>query len=175
MKNFQQNLLIILALALCGLCAYQWYEQAFQRSEIESLNRTVLEKSESIRDCTNSMAAMSRQLVEMDARISELKNESKTNAQLAASEKRELTHLQFTSETLTNQLAEYKKAVDALSEKLKTAYDGINKQNETITNLVAQRDEFVQKYNDSVKDRNNIVAKYNALAAQLQKLQNGEK
>ena len=27
MKNFQQNLLIVLALGLCGLCVYQWYGQ----------------------------------------------------------------------------------------------------------------------------------------------------
>ena len=37
--------------------------------------------------------------------------------------------------------------------------------------LAAQRDEFVQKYNDEVKDRNNVVSNYNALAAQAQKMQ----
>ena len=34
MKHFQSNLLIVLALALCGLCAFQWYEQTVQRDEI---------------------------------------------------------------------------------------------------------------------------------------------
>ena len=32
-----------------------------------------------------------------------------------------------------------------------------------------QRDEFVKKYNDSVKDRNDVVTKYNDLVKQLQK------
>jgi hypothetical protein len=31
----------------------------------------------------------------------------------------------------------------------------------------------VQKYNDEVKDRNDIVEKYNALAKQVEKLQSG--
>jgi len=33
----------------------------------------------------------------------------------------------------------------------------------------------VQKYNDEVKDRNDIVAKYNELANQIQKQQGGSK
>jgi len=58
--------------------------------------------------------------------------------------------------------------VDALEAKLTDAYAGIGKQNEAITNLVAQRNDLVQKYNDEVKDRNDVVEKYNALAKQIQ-------
>jgi chromosome segregation ATPase len=175
MKNFQQNLLIVLALALCGLCVYQWYEQTFQRKEIAALNQTVYDKSVAIRDCTDSIATMNHQIVQMDARITELKETAKTNDQLVVVQKRDLARLQFTSESLTNEITEYKKAVDMLNTKLKEAYDGISRQNESITNLVAQRDEFVKKFNNSVKDRNDIVVKYNELAGQVQKLQGGGK
>ena len=58
--------------------------------------------------------------------------------------------------------------MDTLESKLKEAYAGIDKQNEAITNLVAQRNDFVKKYNDEVKDRNDIVAKYNELVKQIQ-------
>ena len=75
---------------------------------------------------------------------------------------------------LTNQIAEYRSAVESLQGKLKEAYGGIQKQNEAVKELVAQRDEFVQKLNDSVKERNDIVAKYNDLAAQAAKLQGGK-
>ena len=60
-----------------------------------------------------------------------------------------------------------------LEAKLKDAYDGIKKQNEAIKELVAQRDEFVAKFNDSVKDRNGVVAKYNELVDKVTKQQNG--
>ncbi len=42
-------------------------------------------------------------------------------------------------------LRQYKTAVDTLEAKLKDAYAGIKQQNETITNLVSQRDDLVKK------------------------------
>ena len=108
---------------------------------------------------------MDRQIAQMDARMTELKAGAKTNAELVINQKREINRLQATAEGLTNQIAEYKTAVDTLEAKFKEAYDGIKKQNDAIKELVAQRDEFVKKLNESVKDRNDVVAKYNELAA----------
>ncbi len=171
MKNFQQNLLLVLALGLCVLCAWQWYAQTQQRNQIQSLNQLVYEKSLAIRDYTNSIATLNHQISEMDTRITELKGTVKTNQQLLATQRLELNRLYVTGESLTNQIAEFKEGVATLQTKLKEAYDGIKKQNESLQELVAQRDEFVKKYNDEVKDRNDVVAKYNELAAQIQKLQ----
>lgn len=169
MKNFQQNLLIILALALCGLCAFQWYEQTIQRNEITTLNGMVYEKNVTFQDATNSIAKLNHQIEQMDARITEIKAAAATNEQLVVSQKAEITRLQFANFNLTNEVAQYKAAVDTLESKLKDAYAGIEKQNEAITNFVAQQNELVHKYNDSVKDRNDVVAKYNELVSQVQK------
>ena len=95
----------------------------------------------------------------------------KTNDELVVSQKREINRLQIVSEGLTNEIGEYKKAVDTLEAKLKESYDGIKKQNEAIKELAAQRDDFVKKFNDSVKDRNEVVAKYNGLVDQVNKQQ----
>jgi uncharacterized coiled-coil DUF342 family protein len=65
--------------------------------------------------------------------------------------------------------------VESLQGKLKEAYAGIHKQNEAMKELVAQRDEFVKKYNESVQARNDVVAKYNDLVAQVEKLQGAKK
>ena len=81
----------------------------------------------------------------MDARITELKAEAKTNADLVITQRREINRLQAAAEGLTNQVAEYKVAVESLQAKLKEAYDGIQKQNEAMKELVAQRDEFVKE------------------------------
>jgi chromosome segregation ATPase len=173
MKNFQLNLLVILALGLCGLCAYQWHEQTAQRNAIETLNRMVFQKDSDIQSDTNSMATLTRQVEQMDASLTEAKAMSATNEQLAASQKAEVTKLQFIGEGLTNEIAEYTQAVDTLQSRLKEAYAGIQKQNEAITNLVAERDGLVKKYNDEVQARNEVVAKYNELAKQVQNLQSG--
>ena len=168
MKNFQVNLLIVLALGLCSLCAWQWYEQTVQRDEIQSQNRMLYDRDASIQNYTNSIATLNHQVNQMDASLTEIKSAAATNQQLIISQKDEITQLQFANNNFTNEIAQYKAGVDALEAKLKEAYAGIEKQNETITNLIAQRNDFAQKYNDEVKDRNDIVAKYNELAKQIQ-------
>ena len=173
MKNFQVNLFILLALGLCGLCARQWYEQTVQRGEIETLNRMVYDRNAAIQGDTNSIATLNHQVNQMDARITEIKAAATTNEQLVISQKAEIAQLQFANDNATNENAQYKAAVDALESKLKETYAGVDKQNEAITNLIAQRDDLVQKYNDEVKDRNDIVAKYNDLAKQVEKQQKG--
>jgi chromosome segregation ATPase len=175
MKNFQQNLLIVLALALCGLCAYQWRVQTIQRGEITTMNGMIYEKNVAIQDATNSIVVLNHQIEQMDARITEIKAAAAVDGQLVVSQKAEISQLQFANENFTNEIAQYKTAVDTLESKLKNAYAGIEKQNETITNLLAQRDDFVKKYNDEVKDRNDVVTKYNELVSQVQKQQSSQK
>src|SRR5690242_9117931 len=125
MKNFQQNLLITVALSLCGLCVYQWYGQTLQRNEIQKLEQAVYEKSAAIQGYTNSIRTMDRQIAQMDSRLTELKAEAKTNADLIINQKREVNRLQITAEGLTNRITEYKGAVTNMQGKLKEAYDGI--------------------------------------------------
>ena len=169
MKNFHQNLLIILALGLCGLCVYQWNAQTRQRREIGTLNKIVYDKNLAIQDYTNHIAAMDGQITQMDKRITELKATIKTNEAVELEQRREISKLRVENESLTNEVAQYKEAVDKLEARLKEAYDGIKKQNEAIKILTTQRDEFVQKLNDSIKDRNDIVNKYNELVKSLEK------
>ncbi len=171
MRNFLQSLLMIVALGLCGLCVFQWYGQTIQRNEIQMLEQTVYEKSAAIQGYTNSIRTMDRQIAQMDARITQLKAEAKTNAEFVITRQREVNRLQAAAEGLTNQITEYKSAVESLQGKLKAAYEAIQKQNDSVKELVAQRDEFVNKLNDSVKERNAIVTKYNDLVSQVQKAQ----
>lgn len=171
MKNFQQNLLIILAVCLCGLCAFQWYGQTFQRKAIEKLDQVVYDKSVAIRDYTNSIATLNHQVSDLDAGLTDLRNEARTNSQKIAAQERELDEMAVTNEVFTNEIAQYKDAVGLLTNRLNDAYAGIQKQNAAIKDLAAQRDEFVQKYNDEVKDRNNVVSNYNVLADEVKKMQ----
>jgi chromosome segregation ATPase len=171
MKNFQRNLLVFLAVCLCGLCAYQWYYQTIQRNEVQKLDQLVYDQSAAIRDYTNSIATLNHQISLMDSNLTELRNSAKTNAETMAAQKRELARLQTVSAGLSNEITQYQGAVGTLTNKLAEAYAGIEKQNAALKDLAAQRDGFVQKYNDEVKDRNNIVSNYNALADEVRKAQ----
>ena len=75
-----------------------------------------------------------------------------------------MARLQSSGDIMSNEIVEYKAAVDSLTNKLKQAYDGEKE-------LVAQRDEFVKKLNDSIKAQNDLTAKYNDLVDRLNKLQ----
>jgi len=138
-------------------------------------NGILYDKNVAIQNATNSIATMNEQIEQMDAKLTEIKAAAATNEQLVVSQKAEITELQFAGENLTNEVAQYRSAVDTLEAKLKEAYSDVEKQNEAITNLVAQRDDFVKKYNDSVRNRNEVVGKYNALVNQIQKQQAGQK
>ncbi|MGO8696299.1 MAG: hypothetical protein ACLQVY_01080, partial [Limisphaerales bacterium] len=72
---------------------------------------------------------------------------------------------------LSNEIVQYQEATNVLESKLSEAYDGIKKQNDAITQLAAQRDEFIGKYTNSIKDRNDLVEKYNALVERVKKMQ----
>ena len=172
MKNFQQNLLIILALTLCSLCPWQWYVQTVQRTTIQDLNQMVYDRNATIQSNTNTIATLNSKVNDMDMRITQLKGTVATNEQVIVSQTAKIELLQFEHDSDTNQIAQYKVAVDTLDSRLKDAYAGIDKQNEAITNLIAQRDDFVKKYNDVVTNRNDIVLKYNELVKQVEKNQN---
>jgi peptidoglycan hydrolase CwlO-like protein len=114
LKIFQQNLLIAVAFSLCALCVYQWYGETIQRTQIGTLNQTVYEKSAAIQGYTNSIKTMDAKIAQMDAQIIKLTEAANTNKQLVIAQTREINKLQAAAEGLTNQIAEYKKAVDTL-------------------------------------------------------------
>ena len=163
MKQFHQNLLITLAICLCGLCAYQWYVESAQRLDIDKLEDTVAERNAALQTSSNTIKTADHEIAQIDAEMSGLKTTLKTNVQVIAVQAREIQRLQGENDTLTSHIDEYKKAVEALETKLKDSFNGIKKQNETIQQLVTQRDDLVSKLNASIKDRNEVVAKYNEL------------
>jgi chromosome segregation ATPase len=170
MKNFQQNLLIIFAVALCLLCAIQWRNQARQQNAYQQRGQIVSEQLAAIQGYTNTISALQTQLAQADLHIGELRATIRTNDEFILVQKRQINAAEAENQGLTNDVAQYRAAVDTLQSRLKEASDGIQKQNDAIKQLAAQRDDFVQKLNASVKDRNDIVAKYNDLAARFEKL-----
>jgi uncharacterized coiled-coil DUF342 family protein len=164
MKNFQRNLFILLALALCGTCAYQWYLQAVQLNTVQRLNDIIYQKSSDIQGYTNSIKTMDAEINQLHDRVTQLKQAAVSNDQWAITEKRELARLQSAGDIMSNQIVEYKAAFDSLTNKLEQAYAGEKE-------LVAQRDEFVKKLNASIKSQNDLTKKYNELVDRFNKLQ----
>jgi chromosome segregation ATPase len=171
MKNFLQNLLIVLALGLCALCAWQWYIQTRLHLEGESLQQTVFNQAAAIQSYTNSISNMEAEISGLSTHVNELKQTALTNELVASEQKHEILRLHASSEMLSNEIVQYKDAVDKLEAKLKEASDGILKQNDAIKKLADERNGAIQKYNDSMKERNALAEKYNSLVERFNKLQ----
>ncbi len=75
--------------------------------------------------------------------ISGLKQTVTSNDEATLTQKREILRLQLSTETMSNEIIEYQSLTNLLAGKLKEAYDGIKRQNDAFTNLVAERDEFL--------------------------------
>lgn len=166
MKHLQQNLLIVLALGLCGLCAWQWYVQTVQRQTIGDLNQMVFDRNDTIQKDTNSIATLDAEVDDLDVQMTGLKATVTTNEQVMATQSVQIFQLRFDNATFTNEIAQYKDAVNTLETRLDEANTNIDKQSETITNLLYQRSELVLKYDELATNRNEIVEKYNALVKQ---------
>jgi len=72
---------------------------------------------------------------------------------------------------LETRVEQYSNAVDAVQAQLKVANDSIRRQNEALKGLVAERDEYVNRLNEALKERNQIVTQYNDLAKRFEELQ----
>jgi chromosome segregation ATPase len=171
MKNFLQNLLIVLALGLCALCAWQWYVQTRLHVEGVELEQKVFNQAAAIQGYTNSISNMEAEISGLSTRVNELKQTAVSNDLVALEQKHEILRLRASSEMMSNEIVQYKDVVDKLEAKLKEASEGIVKQNDAIKQLASERDAAIQKYNDSVKERNALAEKYNDLVERFNKLQ----
>ena len=175
MKSFQQNLLIALAFALCALCAWQWHFQTVQRGRLEDREQEIYQKGAAIQGLTNAQDKLNQQIARMDQSLaglnSNLAQTLKTNGELIIQQKREIARLGASNDTLLNEIAQYTNAVAALQSNLDIAYDGIKKENAVVEQLAAVRDEYVQKYTNTVNQYNDLVGKYTNLVDRFNKLQ----
>jgi uncharacterized coiled-coil DUF342 family protein len=174
MRSFQQNLLITLALGLCGLCVWQWYIQTVQRDRIDKLDQMVYKQAVQIQGYTNSISGMEAEIAGQSARITALKQTVASNDTTILDQKRDLLRRQLAAEGVSNEIVQYQSLTNLLATKLAEAYAGIKKQNDAVAKLVSERDEFVNKFNESVKARNEVVEKYNDLVQQIKKLQDAQ-
>jgi chromosome segregation ATPase len=164
MKNFQRNLFVLIAIALCGTCTYQWYLQGNQRNIIEKQNQAIYDNSVAIQGLTNSIKLRDDQISQLQDRLAQLKQAGASRDQQVIAEKREMARLQSAADLASNEIVRYKTVVSDLEDKINKAYEG-EKQ------LAAQRDEFVKKLNDSITARNDLTSNYNALVDRFNKLQ----
>ncbi len=165
------NLLIVFALALCGLCTYQWNRETQDRERIRALIQTNYLYSVDIQSYTNTIRRMDTQVNELDQRILELKAASKTNEAAILDLRLERSQLNATNDVLARQLQVFTNAFQQATNQLGEAYDSIRKLNELVKEVAGQRDDLVKQLNQAIAERNDLVKQYNELVDKFKQVQ----
>jgi len=173
------NLVLVLALALCGLCAFQWVRESRLRTEVVSLQETNQVQAQSLVSAETLARRYESEIARLDSRVKELKQIEQTNSVTIASLKISLKHSEEEAELLRKQVANYKEAVDRQNESITKQNAiitqqnvSIKEQNENLKRLAEERNELVGTLNARTKEFNDVVAKYNDLVKQVEQLQN---
>lgn len=165
----------ILLLSLGALCVFQWNTEKTARTRIgsllnerENLTQRVAEQSDSLHAANEDLDAFRKQILALKAQTDEQVTTIRT-------QKSNLTRLEGSEASLTRQLELWKQALEE--------YRGaIAARDDQIKTLVEQRDQYyaankaaieranhaVAALNDLNEKHNDVVTRYNALAAQAQ-------
>ncbi|MEK7707962.1 MAG: hypothetical protein AAB380_08205 [Verrucomicrobiota bacterium] len=167
MKNSLQNLLILLALCLCVLCAYQWHVQAGLRDDIQKLNDTVHDKLENIQSMEGTLKRSEEEVKRLDTLKFELTETVKSNQTQIAQLAKDLAKSDAEVEKGLRKIDDFKAALQQANESIKKQNEDIKKQNEEVKKLAEERNDSVTKYNKVVAEFNDLAKKWNELQQQL--------
>ena len=164
MKRLLETLLIVLALALCGLCASQWSREQRLRQSIDELKDDQKKKTEKIENLVAANKRFDEQVGALIQKSSELEAASRDQAHNVADMNRKLARAESLANSLTNAVSQLREAVEDRNNKIREA-------NEKIKGLANERNDVVKKSNELVAKSNEIIKKYNELVEGYEKLQ----
>ena len=167
MKNFLQNLLIFLALCLCGLVAFQWVRETALRKQVQELTDQVHDKSEAILNLEASVRRGHDEIQRLDGLRKQLEQTVKSNDLRIAYLSTELDKATNDLRKTEKQMLAYKDAYQRTSENLTNANQTIVEQNERMKKLAEEGTEVVKKFNKLSADYNDLANKWNKQQEEL--------
>jgi chromosome segregation ATPase len=172
MKTFLENLLIVFALALCGLNAYQWKQDAYLRGQVLSLHDTLDKKAETVRGLQRAVEHKDAEIQRLDGLRNELTATVKTNREEILKLTKASEKLEKDLETEKKQVEVYKEALDKANANIKKQNDDIKRQNTELKELAEERNAVVLKFNKLAEDYNKLVQDFNKLQEDFSKATN---
>jgi chromosome segregation ATPase len=161
MKNFLQNLLILLALCLCALIAFQWDRETKLQQDKQRLTDTIHDKLEAIQSLQGQLKRTEDEVKRLDKLKNELTEMGKSNRVEIVELKRDLEKANADIERNAKQIDVYRTALDKANESIKKQNEDIKTQNEEMKKLADERNETVVKFNKVVEEFNDLAKKWN--------------
>ena len=167
MKSFLQNLLIFLALSLCGVMIVQWVRETRLHKKVQDLYDEVHAKAESIQTLEATVRRDEGEIQRLDGLKNELTDIVKSNKIEISGLAKDLEKASSEAEKNQRQAEAYKEALDKANENLLKQNDDIKRQNEDMKRLVADRAETISNFNKMASDYNTLASNWNKLQEDL--------
>jgi predicted nuclease with TOPRIM domain len=170
------TVLIVLALGLCGLCAFQWVRETKLRIRVDELQA----ERQKLNDEKASVEAQGRRFQEEIQRVererAELFKTTQTNNEALVKVRAEFAKASLEAERFRKTADVYKEGFDKANESIRVQNEGVLKLKADVTKVLAERNQAVEKYNELVKQYdeavqklNDLVQKWNAQQEELKK------
>jgi chromosome segregation ATPase len=167
MKSFLQNLLIFLALCLCGVMVIQWVRETHLHKKVQDLYDDLHSKAESIQNLQATVRRDETEIQRLDALKNELTDTLKSNKLEISSLAKDLEKATNEAEKNQRQAEVYKEALDKANENLLKQNEDIKRQNEDMKRLIAERAETISNFNKMASDYNTLASNWNKLQEDL--------
>jgi len=164
------NLLLVLALGLCGLCAYQWMREGRVYAALGSVNDELYKKREAIQGLEQTVKRNQSDMARLEGIRAELNQTIRTNTARIAELGNYVEKLENETDSQRATIGNYKEALDTANERIQKQNEDIQKQNDAIKVLAQQRDEKVAELNRLVGEYNTLVTNFNKLQEDMTKL-----
>lgn len=155
------SLLIVLAICLCGLCAYQWWREYHLREQIEAGNRTIQSLQEDKAGAEQLSERYREEVRRIEIDRGELQEIVRTNAAEVSRLKAELSQLTLDSEQSLTRVDVFKDALEKANQAIQQQNEGVRKMNEEFKRLAEERNVAVEKFNELAREYDALAQQYN--------------
>jgi chromosome segregation ATPase len=163
------GILITLAVALCALCVFQWWDAARLRKLVEDERKVKRDVDIQLAEKDQANKRYSDEIARLEALRKDLDESVKTNKAEVSHLKADLKRNELELGRATNSVNVYKDALDKANEAIRQQNESVKQQNDAIKKIAEERAELATKYNKLAEDYNKVVTDFNTLVEQVKK------
>jgi chromosome segregation ATPase len=168
MKAFLVNLLILLALALCGFNAYQWQREARLRETLDQRQSALSQKSAEVLQLQQSLSLSGEEIKRLESLRESATSEAASNHTRLLEIEAEVAKLRLdlaAQGQQSGQVEQYKAAFDKANDNVRQQNQIIQSQNEKLKEVAAERNEIVGRFNKLASDYKTLSEDYGKVRA----------
>jgi chromosome segregation ATPase len=160
-KKLLTNLLMVVALALCVLCAVQWVREVHLRQQVHDLLNSRHDGRQALADLKDQLTRSEAEVQRLEKLRVEMLAKADTNAFVTLDLRKQLDQAKADAQAQGRSAEKYKSALEKANRNIARQNQSIHQQNDELKKLAQERNEIVAKYNKLAKDFDGLAKKWN--------------